>query len=190
MNIIKRSIPSISGIITGIFAWDLQANKSPKSMMLLALAFLIIFNIIWISCSKIFKKDKRFLEKDALTYLPFIILILFPVRYLANFDSKYMQFGSLPSLILLTLSISLFLFLKTLYLKNQIKDIEKDRLIYLIMIIYFILFSLLTIFKHQAFFSTGHDLGIYDQVVWGYKNFHFANSLIGDIWFIYKSLFF
>ncbi|MEA2036095.1 MAG: DUF2079 domain-containing protein [Nanoarchaeota archaeon] len=46
-------------------------------------------------------------------------------------------------------------------------------------ITYFVLFSTLSILKHESFFSTAHDLGVYDQSVWGYRNLHLTDSVGG-----------
>jgi len=46
---------------------------------------------------------------------------------------------------------------------------------------YAVVFSLLSIAKHEAFNSTAYDLGIYDQVIWKYSNFYAPYSTILEI---------
>ena len=44
--------------------------------------------------------------------------------------------------------------------------------------LYFIVFSGLSILKHVSFFSTGLDLGIYEQVIWGFSHGKTVTSMI------------
>ncbi len=44
--------------------------------------------------------------------------------------------------------------------------------------LYFIVFSGLSILKHVSFFSTGLDLGIYEQVIWGFSHGKIVTSMI------------
>ena len=179
MNI-KRIIPTITGIITGIFVWDLQSKKGLLEGVLISAITALLFNAIWIIYSLVIsKKNKKILEMDALTFIPFFVLSLFPIKYFIDFDLKYMQFGNIPSAILLIFSISFFIFLKILFYGGKIKDLKGDGWAYLIMIIYFVSFTLLSILKHYSFFSTAYDLAIYDQGIWGLRNFHLTDSIMG-----------
>lgn len=180
MNIIKRIIPTITGIITGIFIWDLESKKGLLECVLISAITALLFNVVWIIYSLVIsKKNKKILEMDALTFIPFFVLSLFPIKYFIGFDLKYMQFGSIPPAILLIFSISFFIFLKILFYRGKIKDIKSDGWAYWIMIFYFICFTVLSILKHYSFFSTAYDLAIYDQGIWGLRNFHLTDSIMG-----------
>ena len=180
MNKIKWAIPTISGISIGIFLWDFLPEKSPASLALLIVMFGILFNVIWMLYSNfILKKSQKSMGDDALTFIPFIALLLFPIKSLVSFDTQYSKFGNIPSAILLIFALSGFIFLKVLFYEKEIKDLKKDKLVYMAMISYMAIFSIVVVFKHMSFFSTVYDLAIYDQGIWGLKNFMLTDSIMG-----------
>ncbi len=54
------------------------------------------------------------------------------------------------------------------------------RLLLLWVAVLFILYSLLSVVKHERFESGGFDLGIYDQAVWQYSRFQYPYNTIKD----------
>ncbi len=166
-GIIKRSIPTITGLLMGLFLFDFQQKKGLANLVIYILIGGILFNLMWVSYAKFaLKGSKKQLESDALTFIPFLALIFFPVKYFIDLGQNLSQFSNIPSSLLLIFSISSFIFLKVLFYSRGMKDIKSDRWVYFIAILYFILFSALAVFKHLAFFSTAYDLAIYDQGVW------------------------
>ncbi|GEM_PF-3841575 len=136
--------------------------------------FFIILGFIWITCaaflysyvaSRISGQNMNdVLKKDIISYSPLLLLFL----------------GSELSLVLrvfsFTLAIALVGLLKFLFLDDKLLNllpldlIEKrgDKIIFLLIFLYFSMFSVIAIEKHYSFSSSAYDLGIFDQELWGY----------------------
>jgi len=191
-KLINHLILTIVAIVISLFLYDLQFNfletglTKAKFLIRIIITMIILLHIVWWSYSKIIsltlKKDlKKILKKDAITYLPFLLLILFPLRYLAgNLESKFDQFSHIPPLIILILASGIFIVLKVIFLEIAPKKKRPLKTLAIIAIlIFFLTFSTLGILKHHSFFSTGYDLGIYDQTMYGYTKGKILDSVMG-----------
>jgi len=185
-------ILSIIGIIVAFFLYDIMPSgfkiglNNAKIITHLIIVLIVSLHMLWLAYSKIVssiqKKDfSKILRKDALTYIPFIVLCFFPLRYLvSNLDSRFVQFIHIPSTVIFIFAFGSFIFLKALFLEISPKKEKSLRNIAIICtLIFFITFSTLSILKHESFFSTGYDLGAYDQTMYGYENGKMLDSLIG-----------
>jgi uncharacterized membrane protein len=161
-------------------------NKTNQVLLSLSVINAIIFLLFWLGLSYIIAKitKKEFfhiLKKDALSYLPFFLLLVNPLLRLSFLQQKYQAFGTLPSMILLTLSVSLFVAAK-MFLTKVPKITVPAYYIYILIIVYFTSFTAITIMKHQSFHSTALDLGIYDQIVWSYSKGRVSYNTVAGIY--------
>lgn len=117
--------------------------------------------------------------KFLLPFLSFLLLLPLPLIKFIGFETEYASFGSIPLALLLALSFSLFISLEILFCKKNIKDIKTDKLIFIPILLYFVMFSILSILKHISFFSTGLDLGFYNQGMWGLIHGIMPTSITG-----------
>ena len=115
--------------------------------------------------------------KLLLPFLSFVILLFLPLIKSIRFEKKYFLFGNIPYFLIITLSFSLFISWIILFYNKNIKDINTDKPIFVVVLLYFLVFSILSILKHISFFSTGYDLGYYNQGMWGLINGILATSV-------------
>ncbi len=180
----KIIFPVIAGILLGLFSFDLIFGiklLNLKAFAITSAFFITITLLIWYSYSKITKNS---LEKDALTFIPFVILILFPLRYLINIPENLQKGANLPSLLLLLISLSLFIGLKSFFFEKKLKSrikINYKKILFLVVISYILIFSVLAALKHMSFNSTAYDLGLYDQTIWGYSKGKMLFNTIREI---------
>ncbi len=162
--------PIIAGILIGLFVFDLAFGIgliNPKAAVINSVLFILLTLAVWYLYSKITRND---LKKDALTFIPFLILIFFPVRYLIKIPENMSRASNLPSYLLLLISLSLFIGLKAIFFKKKLKPrLKHKKILAILIILYILIFSTLAILKHMSFHSTAYDLAIYDQTVWGYS---------------------
>jgi len=181
---LKIIFPVIAGILLGLFSFDLTFGiklLNLRAFIITSVFFIAITLCIWYFYSKITKNN---LEKDALTFIPFILLIFFPLRYLINIPENLQKGANLPLLLLLLVSLSLFIGLKALFFENKLKlkvKINYKKILFLIVILYILIFSTLTILKHISFNSTAYDLGLYDQTIWGYSKGRILFNTVREI---------
>src|SRR3989338_8240046 len=119
---IKKKISPIScavifltGITLSSFIYDIKfnlyANGIKEKWFFLALSLIVIalLYVFWLVYSKVvsllLKKDfSKLLRNDAITYLPFLLLIFSPLRSLFIIPGKFASFSVLFSFILLIFS--------------------------------------------------------------------------------------
>jgi uncharacterized membrane protein len=176
---ISYLIPIVTGLIFGLFL----GFSGSIHIWLGAILFSMLFAILWLGYSFLISKISKkgflpILRKDAFSFLPFLILLLFPMTKAIEFKSKYGAFGNLPSYFLLTLSISLFISIKVLLYDRKIRDVKTRKLVFIPILAYFILLSILAILKHFSFFSTAFDLGFYTQNMWAWTHGITSSSLM------------
>ncbi len=193
-NITYFLIPLISAVILSLFLTHaittLTLSAKPKTA-LLTVSLTILFYSIWATYSFIISRITKenmlnILKKDSITYLAFILLLPFSLLPKISVAEKYMPFVHIPFGIVFTFVFSLFILLKILFLKPNLSKIKiSNKWIFILIIIYFITFSTLSILKHYSFNSTGYDLGILDKTVWDFSkgNFKGMNSLLGRPYF-------
>ncbi len=162
--------PLIAGVLLGLFTFDLVFGikvLNLRTTIITLIIFIITTLTIWYFYSKITKND---LKKDALTFVPFLLLIFFPIRYLIKIPDNLQKATSLPSYLLLLISLSLFIGSKILFFERKLKlEINYKKILFTVVTLYIIIFSTLTVLKHMSFNSTAYDLAIYDQAVWSYS---------------------
>ena len=189
VNYIKKIKPVLivilSGMSTGLFFWDTVHNLLGLNLYyhqnLLLFAYLLLFPAfficLWLGYSKAISKlsSSNFnetLAKDAVTYLPLFIVLLFPIRYFVI--DQEIPYSHLPSVTLMVLSFSLFFTLKVLFLNidinrkssdtwlksksNIVFAFLKNRLIYILIAAYVITFATLSILRYSSFNMTSFDL--------------------------------
>ncbi|MDO8480903.1 MAG: DUF2079 domain-containing protein [Nanoarchaeota archaeon] len=90
---------------------------------------------------------------------------------------KFGAFSDLPAQMLLGLGVALLAFL---LIGKKIKEVNVPRwLLPSVAIITFITLFTLSLLKHYAFYSTGYDLGIYDQTLAGYLKGALYSGIVG-----------
>jgi uncharacterized membrane protein len=175
LNICRATIPAIAGILFGVFFFDIKKGirNISAGILVYALFSLFIAALLWFFYSTVTGKRKdliRNLNSDALTFIPFFILILFPLRYLITLPSKFARFSTLPSYLLLLVSLATFIGMKAYLYRGTFKiKINARKVLFVLIIVYALVFSSLTVLKHLSFNSTAYDLAIYDQTIWGYS---------------------
>lgn len=194
MNLMKKlsshMILIIGGIIMSFFLCDIVSNlfviEKIQFLFITAITLIILLHSFWWGYSKVIssllKKDfNLFLRRDAITYLPFIALVLYPLKYLtANLGSKFVQFSHVPYAVILIFVMGMFVLLKVFFLEIiPKKEKSLKNVVIICIIIFFLFFSTLAILKHKSFYSTGLDLGIYDQTVYGYSKGKMYDSIMG-----------
>ena len=172
-----HAIIVLVSIISGIFLADLITGDikkvTPLGILLLCIISIFIFYLAWFLypfwVSKQLKLDfSSFLYKDAITFAPFFLLAIFPIRHFIPLG-EFSEFATLPSLLIGSAALALFLAMKVLLFPKEIRFSVSRRALWMTILIGFIVLSSLSILKHYAFYSTGVDLGIYDQAIYGYS---------------------
>lgn len=187
-------IPLIAAIISSLFVSHsitaLDSSVKPRAV-LLSLSIVILFYVLWIFYSVMVaritkKRIDQILKKDSITFLAFFLLLPFLLLPKINVAEKYAQFIHIPFGIVFAFVLSIFVFLKFLFLKKDLSKIRiSSKWVFTLAILYFIAFSTLAVLKHYSFNSTGYDLGIYDKAVWDLSrgNFKGQSSLLGRPYF-------
>lgn len=193
-NLIYFLIPLFAAIISSLFLTHtistLNHSAKPK-IGLISISLIMLFYLIWIIYSfiinKITKENIRYiLKKDSITFLAFVLLLPFLLLPNINVAEKYMPFLHIPFGIVITFVFSLFILLKVFFLKPNLSKIKiSNKWIFILIILYFITFSTLSILKHYSFNSQGYDLGIFDKAIWDMSrgNFKGMHSLHGRPYF-------
>lgn len=176
-------IPGVAGFLTGIFFGNV-IRLTPLSVLVSSILGAFLFIVLWKGyCSLLKKGDRKFLEQDALSFFPFLILALLPVQNLftAVMGNQGAQLRGIFYGWLILVAVSLFIFLKALRFPIDVEGIEEksDKPIYWIALAVTLIIAALSILKHISFFSTGYDLAIYDQAMWGYAHGKILDSIMG-----------
>lgn len=183
-----RSHLIITALITGLFSFDVIIGDifktNFKNILIHWIITITIFYLIWILYSFIISKYSKkkiipILNKDALSFIPFFILALFPLKNLINLGQKFSNFSYLPSALMFTIAFSLFVSIKIIFLSKIKKAEISKKWIFVLALAYFSIFSTLSVLKHLSFYSTGYDLGIYDQTLYGFSEGKLFYSTVG-----------
>lgn len=172
-----HAIVLLVSIISGIFLADLITGNikkvNPLGILLLCIISIFIFYLAWFLYSFFAAKKLKldfpsFLYRDAITFAPFFLLALFPIRHLIPLG-EFSEFATLPPLLVGSAALALFIALKVLSFPKKIRFSVSRRALWMTILLGFIVLSSLSILKHYSFYSTGVDLGIYDQAIYGYS---------------------
>lgn len=156
----------LSDAITGSFVQNLSVKFAV--FMILGISFSIITSFLY--------RDN--FKKKILYFL--ISAILSTVSILIKDKSQLLNFISLNTL---ALSIAIFI---SLSLVEKISQVFKKyhRLILVVVGVFFILFLLLSVFRHMTFNSHAYDMGLYNQAFYKFAHFDFDNTIrkVANIW--------
>lgn len=154
------------------------------------------FNLIAIICGLFicYINKKNILDYKIYPFLIIALLLFIGIKYeiIINYffsisfvpidkliDSFFINNAWIWQNYLWIIALSYYLIL---YLFNPLKDKYKlkykNYYLWLLIIIVFILYSILTCLRHWKFQSYAMDLGGYDQMIWGYSKFKFLPSTI------------
>ncbi|MBI2139354.1 DUF2079 domain-containing protein [Candidatus Woesearchaeota archaeon] len=168
---------SALGILAGIFSADYffkSISAAPwTGIFSFSITSAVLFLGVWAAYSALTarafgKQFRKFLFNDALTFLPFAILGLFPLRHTLPLPPSLEPFSLLQSTLPFAFSFACFLLLKVYFFPKKLEVKTSLLWVFILAGIHFTVFTTLAIMKHYSFFSTGYDLGVYDQVVFGY----------------------
>ncbi len=172
-----HGIVLLAGFIAGLFLTDLVSGNVARvplpgaaGTVLLSIA---VFYAAWFlyayASAKALSLDLSLLrKKDAATFIPFFLLALFPFRHVIPLG-EFSTFAALPSLLLGSLALGLSLAMKVYLFPREIRFSVSRRALGITILLAFIALGSLSMLKHYAFYSTGVDLGIYDQAIYGYS---------------------
>jgi len=182
----EAQVKASGSVLLACFAWFLflwnLVNLPPLLRLTISLLPVPALFGLWRGTSaclsrKTGRDHDKVLKDDAKSYLAFLLLLLFPLKNLIELDPKFAAFDLLPSALLLAYAFALFIAMKVAYLPLPEKN-PKEKWIYGFAILAAIIWLTLSLLKHYSFFSTGYDLGIYNQVVAGYSNLSLWYSIM------------
>ncbi|MDA1196660.1 MAG: DUF2079 domain-containing protein [Nanoarchaeota archaeon] len=190
LSLLPGLVVVLAGLITGLFSLNFavgisNAQNNMGLSILVIVLFIGLFLGVWQGlCSFIVKKTKVKLglvrKKQSIPFLSFFVLALFPITSLVVIPAQFSQYSSLPSLLLLLFALSVWILLSMLLLDIEIKSRTIPiRWVYGVSCFFFVVVTLLAVFKHLSFYSTGFDLGLYNQVIFGLSNGADYSSVLG-----------
>lgn len=179
---------TVSGISAGWFVWtsgNSSASQHVVGLHIYLLGAFIITNLIWIlySCavSKVTESEiSKVMKRDAVTYLPFLILWFFLIRNIINIDQYHSALTEYFLRVFLSImSLGLVVFLKVCFLDVNIGEFKlyltsgrnprrlfpfsERKLLYVLMTVYFLIFVYVHAIQHNNFQSNSQ---IYSNILW------------------------
>lgn len=192
--LLRHLIIVLGGISLGGFIWDLkflsfyngnQDTITSFNFFSWILIGILVLYMFWYIFSHIIGaisglKAGDVLRRDVYTYLPLVLLMAFPIKYLFSASEPYYSYLANKYFmgVLIIPAGSMVVFLKTLLITDSLSICERDlrkRIIYYFLFtaifVYGGIFSYYSIVKHINLNSGIDPLGLYSQAVWLFSNF-------------------